>query len=511
MRRRGLSLGGWIAGWLVTPALAWGTVTGVVAGMWAAFAGLPAVVVTLTALVAVTAAVVLTHYALVLRDRWRNPRSHPNPPGGHDEDASPAAPGLSPAERRKRLDDMLYPPADQRLELGEECAAFAMKMGVVNEELEWKRERSIARAAQQIRDADPDLDPFEVQKGAEAHFQRYAQSVYITEWRDVALKIFDQARELGASAAKNRRLVEKPHADEMYEIPHLFRAMARRLGYEPPSEHATANWPAPPSLASELDNLAREGIALVAEMNEPVTPEPVEGGWKLEAGNAPDDWWEKADGFSQRIRDLLWERHPVLLKDYAGGYNAHIREERKKQKEATPEPDARPFREKLLDLANYERSGPRRVVEASLDGLHAARHRIGSAPAPPQSEPQSNALELAQKCKTLGRSIEHWLEGNRQRREPAVQRLAAELQVIEPDLDILAARRRGRAQYDRDAEAEYASKFRSEAKRLFGDAYEMGGIDKEYELLAVKPSAAEFEQAPKLFIELADRIRPEAA
>jgi hypothetical protein len=296
------------------------------------------------------------------------------------QDTSPTAPGLSPAERHKRLDDSLYPPRDDRRETGEECATFAMKMGVFNEEQEWKREKAIARFVEELRETETHLDPFEAREKAEAHFKRNVEFAYRVEMREEALGLFDRAREQGASAAKNRRLVEKPHAVETAEIPHLFRAMARRLNYEPPSEHATGDWPTPPSLASELDNFAREGIALISEMDTPVTPEQVEGGWKLEAGNAPDDWWEKADGFAQRVRELLLERHPVLLKDYADGYNAHLRKERKEREVATPEPDKRPVGEKLLDLASYERNGPRRVIEASLEGLHAARHRIGSAP-----------------------------------------------------------------------------------------------------------------------------------
>src|SRR4051794_15616651 len=74
VRRRVLSAAGWIAGWIVNPAVAWGALSGVGAATWAGLAGLPAVVVALIALAALTLGVVLAHYALALRD-WQRPAS----------------------------------------------------------------------------------------------------------------------------------------------------------------------------------------------------------------------------------------------------------------------------------------------------------------------------------------------------------------------------------------------------------------------------------------------------
>lgn len=133
------------------------------------------------------------------------------------------------------------------------------------------------------------------------------------------------------------------------------------------------------TLDHQLDSLIREGIDLVAELNVPAEPEKTKGGWKLEGGDAPEEWWEKADDFTTRIRELLIERHPALLTDYRDGYNAHVRKEREEdQTKGDPAKDKRSDGEKMLALATFERSGPRRIVEASLEGLAAARHRLGA-------------------------------------------------------------------------------------------------------------------------------------
>ena len=293
--------------------------------------------------------------------------------------------GLSPAERRESIDNRFYPPADERRELGEECVTFVMKMRVFNEEQEWRRERTIARSLKEIREASPGIDPLQARRDAKAHFHRTAETKYALEMRDEALRLFDKAREQDEIAAKMRRLVERPHGFEMDEIPHLFLAIARPppLGQEPVSEYLGTNFPAPADLGGQLDSFMREGIDLVAEMDEPVQPEKTTDGWKLEGGDAPDEWWDQADDFAKRIRELLIERHPALLTDYRDGYNAHVRKERKDdQEESDPAKDKRSTAEKMLGLANFERSGPRRVVEACLEGLRRPRHRIGASPSP---------------------------------------------------------------------------------------------------------------------------------
>jgi len=297
-----------------------------------------------------------------------------------EQSAGKASGSLSITERREALDNLFYPPRDDRRELGEECATFAMRMRVFNEEQEWKREKATARKAEELREANPDADPFKVREEAESQFERAVEAAYGSEMRDKGLRLFDAAREAGEIQAKSRRLVERPHAFEMEEVPNLFVVLARRLGVEPASGRSSIRPPA--DLADELDDLMREGIDLVDEFSEPVSPVRTPSGhWKLEGGSAPDDWWEKADGFAGRIRKLLIEHHPALLTDYRDGYNAHLKKEGEESKKQDPAADKRSTADKMLDLANFERSGPRRVIEASLEGLAAARHRIGSDPA----------------------------------------------------------------------------------------------------------------------------------
>lgn len=284
---------------------------------------------------------------------------------------------LSVGERRERLDSLLYPPRNDRRELGEECAVFAMKMRVFNEEQEWRREKAIARSAEGLREASPELDPFKARKDAETHFQRTVEAAYGFEMREEGLRLFDSAREEGAIEAKSRRMVDRPLAVEMGEIPNLFVVLARRLDAEVPSSYSAT--PPPPNLADELDDLMRVGVDLVEELDVSAKPERTPAGhWKLEGGGAPDERWEKAEEFASKTRGLLLSRHPALLTVYRGGYNAHVKKEQDDRSADDPAADKRPTAKKLLDLANFERSGPRRVVEANLEGLAASRLRLNS-------------------------------------------------------------------------------------------------------------------------------------
>lgn len=289
--------------------------------------------------------------------------------------ASPAVGAkFGPAERRERLDNLLYPPRDDQRELGQQCAFFAMKMRFFNEEQEWKRERTIARFAKENREADPDLDPLQARKDAENHFERNVEAAYGFEMREEAVRLFDEARQHGAIEARARRVAERPLAVEMAEVPNLFVVLARRLDPEGMETRPSPPIPPSPDLADRLDAFMREGMDLVDELSVPVAPEKIEGGWKLEGGDAPDDWWDKADDFTKRVRKVLVEHHPALLTDYRDGYNAHVKKEGEEHSKADPAQDKRSNAEKMLALANFERSGPKRVVEASLEGLAAARH-----------------------------------------------------------------------------------------------------------------------------------------
>jgi len=286
-------------------------------------------------------------------------------------------PGLGPVERREQLDNLFYPPRDDRRELGEQCAAFATKMRVFCEEVEAKQEKSIAGFAKEIRNANPDLGPFRARKDAESHFERNVEAAYALEMRDEALRLFDEARGQGEIVAKLRRIADRPLAVEMFEVVNLFVAIARRLDYKPVTDYSPAIGPSPASIASKIDSIMREGLDLVGELSAPVEPERTgSGNWKLEGGDAPDEWWEEADSFTKRARTMLVDDgHPALLTDYRDGFNDHLEKEREARRD--PDEDTQSTAKKMLDLANFERSGPRRVVEASLEGLARARHRLG--------------------------------------------------------------------------------------------------------------------------------------
>jgi hypothetical protein len=288
--------------------------------------------------------------------------------------------GLGPEERREQLDNLFYPPRDDRRELGERCVAFETKMRVFCEEQEAKQEKVIAGFAKEIRQADPEVDRLRARKDAESHFERNVELAYALEMRDEALRLFDEAREQGEIAAKVRRFAERPLAFEMGEVVKLFNALAHRLGREPVAYSPTIG-PPPTTVASQIDAVMRDGIDLVDVLSEPATPEKTKGGWALEGGDAPDDWWEQADSYTQRARTTLVEGHPALLTDYRDAFNAYLKKESEGQSERDPAQDKRSTAEKMLDLANFERSGPMRVVEASLEGLAAARHRLGVPPA----------------------------------------------------------------------------------------------------------------------------------
>ncbi len=136
--------------------------------------------------------------------------------------------------------------------------------------------------------------------------------------------------------------------------------------------------PPPANLAGQLDSLIREGKELVAELSTPVQPERLNWVSKIKGGGPPAEWQEKADAFRQRSMDLLEARHPALATDLRDGVKKHFEMEReaKEKREREAKADTRSDAEKTLALANFERSGPRREVEAWLEGLALARKSI---------------------------------------------------------------------------------------------------------------------------------------
>lgn len=138
------------------------------------------------------------------------------------------------------------------------------------------------------------------------------------------------------------------------------------------------------SLPSQINDLHRYGLGLATELDaDPQPEETAPGQWSIAFGEAPSEWWDKAADFDQRIRDLFIANYPALLSDYAAGFNNHVkserekREEREAREEANPALDHRSDSERMRDFAKRTQSGPHKRVVASLEGLSAARHRLG--------------------------------------------------------------------------------------------------------------------------------------
>jgi hypothetical protein len=172
--------------------------------------------------------------------------------------------GLGPEERRKIMDDLIYPPADPRRELGEQCERFAMKVRVFIEGEEEARVANIASVVRELLDASPGLDHEQASKDAQEFVDRKMEKRYQLTFGDEGRRLFDDAREQGAIAAKGRRTVERSHAFDMAEVPNMFRVIARRLGVNAPEPERA---PAPPPLATTLDDMIREGMGLRQELD----------------------------------------------------------------------------------------------------------------------------------------------------------------------------------------------------------------------------------------------------
>jgi len=134
------------------------------------------------------------------------------------------------------------------------------------------------------------------------------------------------------------------------------------------------------SLPRRIDELHREGITLLEELDQPVEPEVSDDGTVSISLGAPAERWDKAEAFDERIRELFIEAYPALLSDYTQRFNEYRRERRAAEDARAPDPetDRRPNDVKLKEFTDYMHRKPARLLEASLEGLAAARHRVGN-------------------------------------------------------------------------------------------------------------------------------------
>jgi len=133
------------------------------------------------------------------------------------------------------------------------------------------------------------------------------------------------------------------------------------------------------SLPRRIDDLHREGIDLLGELRQPVEPEEHNGTWSMSLTASPDRW-DKVEAFDEKTRALLIAEYPALLTDYADGFNKCRRKTRQREadREPDPEQDERSDAEKLRQFADRQHERPAAVLEATLEGLAVARHRLGT-------------------------------------------------------------------------------------------------------------------------------------
>jgi hypothetical protein len=172
--------------------------------------------------------------------------------------------------------------------------------------------------------------------------------------------------------------------EEEFLIARATRRTHEAAGFLQYEHHRAPGAPPPLDLRGRIDDLMRQGMEIVDEVSEPVVPEETSNGvWMISGGDAPDDWWDKADDFLQEARTLLRDHQPALLKDFEEGFNRKLRAV-DSSRPVDPSRDRRTTSEKMLALADSERSNPRLIAEATLDGLTEARRRASG------TDPRSN-------------------------------------------------------------------------------------------------------------------------
>jgi|SRR6059058_2865667 len=105
------------------------------------------------------------------------------------------------------------------------------------------------------------------------------------------------------------------------------------------------------NLGDQLNSQMKYGKSLLAELTAPAKPEGGPGNWSLEFGDAPQEWWKKAEEFFERSKRLLIEQQIALLEEFEAGYNQRCR----KQREAL---DKEPAAENVLDFCHCHPAWP---------------------------------------------------------------------------------------------------------------------------------------------------------
>jgi hypothetical protein len=135
------------------------------------------------------------------------------------------------------------------------------------------------------------------------------------------------------------------------------------------------------SLPFKIDELQREGKALLDELLVPY--KPTQRGATTEVFAASTESFERVWAFQKRIQDLFLAEYPALVSDYGNRFTEHRQKQRELKSKGPDSGQPRPINlQTMLALAREERDEPVQELEATLEGLSAARHRVGlSAPA----------------------------------------------------------------------------------------------------------------------------------
>jgi len=123
---------------------------------------------------------------------------------------------------------------------------------------------------------------------------------------------------------------------------------------------------------------------------------------------------------------------------------------------------------------------------------------------------RDDRAELAARCERFAVAVEKWVWRNEQESGKAINKMAEELAMTQPELDESEARQEAERMDELNRRTDYALRFRAEAKELFDKAYEMHEISKEVERTATQPFDFEFGEIPTLFRALARRLSGEA-
>lgn len=166
-------------------------------------------------------------------------------------------------------------------------------------------------------------------------------------------------------------------------------------------------------------------------------------------------------------------------------------------------------KQRLLEVKPRRGSAPRDHVLAVVDWLKERRDRSPAQRSTDDSGEfgrRDDRGELAQRCHMLAGSVERWVESFKQGHSERAEKFVAEWLEADPATDPAEARRKALTRDEKNWEFDYRLKYQSEAAKRFREAWELGEVAKEHEQLATAPLAIQFEEVPKLFNTIADRL-----